>query len=901
LKDSKIKFDIRTSYPVPVPKIITPEIFAQYTGFPLVDSFQLHRNNYYTFPSGSQGWQTLAFDVSNVNTINGVQFAPLPPDFNTVSRVQLLFLQSTTSQINGSGFVDIDNLRIGEVSEDDGGIVPEYFIEFDSVSAGDIPQNIFFPGQRVSVTVRAEKSGVQEYCTFRLVVYDSSFSWPLHIGDIVYDSAVNNENYTTLLGKGENEFHTFHFWLPAHAPAGNYTVLGILENSNGTLVHDTTGPDRSFDDRTVRAYISAFTVNPYSTGTGPVAILEVDNEPASIDQLGNAAFTVDASRSFHVDAPVKEIISYEWDTDNDGIFETTGSENIVINFVVDEFDPLNPQPAVVPVSLRVSDNAVPAQSATVTHMVSCVAQGNMAVQVIGTDLSYLSEGKAIVYGENYEPLGSEFVRITDVSGQAAWQNLPVGDYIVEAHNYDTTPFTDVELWASRTITVNIDQTTTEMIQRDMPYIENAELRYFDNDGLITSSTEVPPGTSVSFNITVKNDSFDPQTVRIQVIADRDQEAGYDLIAPVSDVLVIPAGQSRILETAVNPLHPTDDLSEAYQYTVLVQTLINGVYRKTGTQNWTAGFVTRPLPIVRNLVDQFAFSGFVWKKTDWKWQSGLHNDNVMLENDALTLRVKNNVGVGGQVVTVKDDFHYGTYRARIKLTDKYTQFPEGVVFGFFYYWNDPNDASVYQEIDFEFRTHDRNNDENLPQVTVSVHNTREGETLEVFSYQIPLPNIHDDTVFEWRWQKESVSFYVNGQLALDKYGVPAIVDELNFPGRIPDKPSKLFLNHWSGQPGNSFAGTPPQGLGDFISVVKSVSYVPAVSIKKVEIDPANNPVLQIKAYSTLTVDIFGCDNIGDELWQSIGSVSGGDEHQFTDTYGNGKEQRYYRLRYHETTP
>lgn len=84
---------------------------------------------------------------------------------------------------------------------------------------------------------------------------------------------------------------------------------------------------------------------------GPVARAAATPNPGA----ANSPISFDASGSFHQD-PARSLILYEWDFDNDGIFDSTGVNS------TSSFDcPTLPVPCSYTVRLRVTDNNVPAR------------------------------------------------------------------------------------------------------------------------------------------------------------------------------------------------------------------------------------------------------------------------------------------------------------------------------------------------------------------------------------------------------------------------------------------------------------------------------------------------------------------------------------------------------------
>ena len=88
----------------------------------------------------------------------------------------------------------------------------------------------------------------------------------------------------------------------------------------------------------------------FSSGE-PVAVCSLRPNPS----IAGQPVTLDGTNSFHQDA-AKSIIAWEWDTDNDGVFDETGA-------VVSDVD-FPAAVGVYPVTLRVTDDSDPADTAT---------------------------------------------------------------------------------------------------------------------------------------------------------------------------------------------------------------------------------------------------------------------------------------------------------------------------------------------------------------------------------------------------------------------------------------------------------------------------------------------------------------------------------------------------------
>ena len=90
------------------------------------------------------------------------------------------------------------------------------------------------------------------------------------------------------------------------------------------------------------------------TGGQPVAVATATPNPA----LAGQTITLDGSQSYQQDQ-TKQIVKWEWDTNNDGVYELTGVK-VTTSY---------PSLGTYPVTLRVTDNNYPPQTATTTIQV----------------------------------------------------------------------------------------------------------------------------------------------------------------------------------------------------------------------------------------------------------------------------------------------------------------------------------------------------------------------------------------------------------------------------------------------------------------------------------------------------------------------------------------------------
>jgi beta-glucanase (GH16 family) len=124
-------------------------------------------------------------------------------------------------------------------------------------------------------------------------------------------------------------------------------------------------------------------------------------------------------------------------------------------------------------------------------------------------------------------------------------------------------------------------------------------------------------------------------------------------------------------------------------------------------------------------------------------------------------------VCAEIVSRKSDFHYGTYRASIKITNK-----PGAVVGWFTYNGNP-----LNEIDIEFLTQEHR------RAYFTLHHIQTGvdHANKVLDFD-PSAAFHE---YRFDWYPQKVDYYVDGVLVA------------TLTKQVPDTPSRLLLNHWSG--------------------------------------------------------------------------------------------------------
>lgn len=162
----------------------------------------------------------------------------------------------------------------------------------------------------------------------------------------------------------------------------------------------------------------------------------------------------------------------------------------------------------------------------------------------------------------------------------------------------------------------------------------------------------------------------------------------------------------------------------------------------------------------------------WTLSSWTGENRTHSPaNVSVRDGVLQLKLSGSAPgvkpVCAEVVSRRNDFFHGTYRASIKMTKV-----AGAVVGWFTYLGRP-----LNEIDVEFLTND----------PLTAHFTLHHVRTGVDSARKTVPFDPSAAFHEYRfdWYKDRVEYYIDGQ------------PSATLTKDIPDQPSRLLLNHWSG--------------------------------------------------------------------------------------------------------
>ena len=171
-------------------------------------------------------------------------------------------------------------------------------------------------------------------------------------------------------------------------------------------------------------------------------------------------------------------------------------------------------------------------------------------------------------------------------------------------------------------------------------------------------------------------------------------------------------------------------------------------------------------------DSMADVEAAWTLSSWSNGNRSHSPaNVSVKDGLLQLTLSGSQPgakpVCAEIVSKRSDFFHGTYRASIRMTNT-----PGAVVGWFTYLGNP-----LNEIDVEFLTRD-------PLTAhFTLHHIRTGVDHATRTLPFdPSAGFHE---YRFDWYAGRVEYYIDGQL------------NATLTNEVPDTPSRLLLNHWSG--------------------------------------------------------------------------------------------------------
>jgi len=869
------------------------------------------RNNpqcLYPLPSSKNG--TIAiFDINDFVRPPTEQYFGKTGNFTYVNGFSFYLLQ-TASDSSGTindwdekGSIKLNSVAVSKDYQPNGSTPLDTEIFISGVKA-----NSFTPKNKVTVSLDIFKKGDVTETVTDIVVFDSTFNFTNINDSKIYDSSMSDKSIETHIGLGEIETVNFSFYIPENAPQGNYKIWGVIKDQQGNIL-DTTGPDTSLNDNTIMAYIESFTVIPYEQ-EGPVALFDHFLEDQG---NGNVTLTLFAGMSFNYSSQNYQITRYEWDLDNDGHFEYESgspSQPVVFTSVDNSF--------IKPVALRVTNNHDPAQSAVTSKIVRIGRFGDLEINTSLIDNDSTANAKCLLYDSQYNYISSKIVNASSI---ASWENLIEGNYIAEVYVYKNNLFPSIELASVKEISVTGGTTSSYTINQPVFNIISSQICYADTGMPINPLLDIAPDTDLKLDITVENNSCFDLYARTKLMLDQDRQKLIDLNVNLSDKIFVPSGEQATISTFFNLKQP-ESYTDFYYYAFMIETEKNLMPVKVYEQNWQMACGVKRLP-GRTVKETINFCGHEFDVIRISRFSGLSEKNVWfsqpVDNEGapsacdpqgvLNLRVQDYSGVGGEVTPPSEQYHYGIYKAEMKVDGQATTLPEGTVAGFFYYWQ-RNGEDEIQEIDVELRSLDKTKKGISSYASFTVHSKKTYDSkIHHITHFCPVENIEQYHTYEFRWSPGEVAFYIDGLPAYNFNGEKVVINEQSidsggelFTGRIPDQPGRLIMNHWSGYWNNTWSGAPPQGKGDSIFKIARLAYIKfedfnGVAGLNIEKTQDNKIKLKLKkGFWPIGCDIYAADIFHNPLeWEILEeNVALSDKNGYTDHSSAQNNLKYYKV-------
>jgi len=234
------------------------------------------------------------------------------------------------------------------------------------------------------------------------------------------------------------------------------------------------------------------------------------------------------------------------------------------------------------------------------------------------------------------------------------------------------------------------------------------------------------------------------------------------------------------------------------------------------------------------------SNYRWGRLSWNW-TACPLDPSLASSSAGYLQLQspgNFLKKGAQIETIRQDYSFGSYRAKIKAgANSSANSSQGSCSGFFFY-----NVATEQEIDVEIL--------NKEHTSKKVHfSTHPGNWSQVFTLSSDPTTSFIEYGFDWYADK--IEFFVDGT-------------KVNLPGTpfVPSVLGKIILNNWTG---NSWAGSPPPNASNM-----SVDYISHVPFLVVTYPDASGIVWTEGTSKTITWNKYGdvaSGNVIIELWKN----------------------------------
>lgn len=196
----------------------------------------------------------------------------------------------------------------------------------------------------------------------------------------------------------------------------------------------------------------------------------------------------------------------------------------------------------------------------------------------------------------------------------------------------------------------------------------------------------------------------------------------------------------------------------------------------------------------------------WGRVSWNWPAcPLYPSLATTSGGYLQLQVPGNrQKKGAQIETIRDDYSYGSYRAKIKAgahsgTHKGKKAP-GTCNSFFFY-----NSATEQEIDIEILAKEHES----KKVRFATH-----PGTWSYAYTLPIDPTTEFIEYGFDWYVNRIDFFVNGVKVTVK-GKPV----------APTVKGKIMLNHWTGNP--NWSGIAPVAVSNML--VDYIKHVPFLQL------------------------------------------------------------------------
>ncbi|MFO7952495.1 MAG: glycoside hydrolase family 16 protein [Bacillota bacterium] len=282
--------------------------------------------------------------------------------------------------------------------------------------------------------------------------------------------------------------------------------------------------------------------------------------------------------------------------------------------------------------------------------------------------------------------------------------------------------------------------------------------------LAVSGSEFLPGDIVSTKLTVDNQANGEKTFFIGCSIQDPLGSWYEL-SPKQ--VTLESGEKTLVDFAWRV--PAGDEKE--KLTSGTYRLVKAAWSKAPGEEGTERLATvekeQAFHVSRYHEDFSTYNEDLWEKSSHLLGLGnLNPDNVKIEDNLLKITLPAGTFDGGQLESRENAYHYGSYRARMKLPEA----PSSIT-GFFLY----KAPCFYYEVDIEVV-----NDTTGKAWFTTYAEGEVTNTCETYLGFDPTEDFHE---YRFDFYPGEVSFYVDGELLK------------TFEESLPGEPMKLMINSW----------------------------------------------------------------------------------------------------------